>query len=215
MQTHIQSREVILLMLDISGYTKFMLANRKEQHSQLVIANILRKIIDDVKLPLRVAKLEGDAVFLYAVKRHDHLWPDEKKIIGNRLEDFFAIFARELVRLSGSELCQGNQCKNLNKLRLKVFVHSGEALFQTIRGFEEISGVDVIEIHQLLKNSVPAHHYILITQKALHDINFPHRDELYTHIENTADFGKVKTYVYIPPEPAACLLDASAHSHTK
>src|SRR5688572_22658304 len=112
------AKDVILILIDISGYTRFMTQNKQTIDNQQIISKILRDIIDSVKLPLHIAKIEGDAIFIYAVRRHEHLWPREKMLIGSRLEDFFCIFADVLVRLSGSKLCRYNRCKNIDKLKL-------------------------------------------------------------------------------------------------
>ena len=52
--------------------------------------------------------------------------------------------------------------EHIEKLRLKLVVHSGEALFHQILGFQELAGVDVIIVHRLLKNSVEADQYLLM-----------------------------------------------------
>lgn len=196
----IETKKVVLILVDISGYTQFMVANKQTVHSQLVIGKILQEIIDQAELPLQVAKLEGDAVFLYAEHHHEHLWKSEKQKIGAELEEFFTVFADELIKLSESKLCRSNSCKNLDKLKLKIFVHEGEALFQRIHEYDELAGVDVILIHRLLKNSVEADHYILFTQKAYEEIDFPHSDEMKKHVEVDADLGEIKTYLYVPSD---------------
>lgn len=196
----IETKKVVLILIDISGYTQFMVKNRETVHSQLVIGEILQEIIDQAKLPLRVAKLEGDAIFLYAEHQHEHLWQAEKQKIGRGLEEFFTVFADELVKLSQSKLCRSNSCKNIDKLKLKIFVHEGEALFQKIHQYDELAGVDVILVHRLLKNSVKADHYILFTERAYQEIDFPHGDEMKKHTEDDSDLGAIKTYLYIPPD---------------
>jgi len=56
--------------------------------------------------------------------------------------------------------------------------------------------------HRLLKNSVPAHEYILFTETAKNDLQLPldlfrEGDEAYGAI------GTVKTFAFLPPETAA------------
>ncbi len=61
-----------MVIADISGYTRFMVANQTAlAHSQEIIGALLASILDEVQIPLTVGKLEGDAVFLYAVKGND------------------------------------------------------------------------------------------------------------------------------------------------
>ncbi|HUP46637.1 MAG TPA: hypothetical protein VM779_14110 [Thermoanaerobaculia bacterium] len=57
-------REFLFLIADISGYTRFMVSNETESHA--VNGALLDAILQQVEIPLTVAKLEGDAVFLYA-----------------------------------------------------------------------------------------------------------------------------------------------------
>src|SRR3954466_1246122 len=65
----LRDEQVLLLIADISGYTDFMLANEKSQeHSHIIISELIETILNEVQLPLTLAKLEGDAIFLYAVK---------------------------------------------------------------------------------------------------------------------------------------------------
>jgi hypothetical protein len=50
----------LLLIADISGYTKFMLSNRQSiKHSQTIITELTKTIIQQVKIPFLVSKLEG------------------------------------------------------------------------------------------------------------------------------------------------------------
>jgi hypothetical protein len=117
---------------------------------------------------------------------------------------FFQTFAEELIGVTKSSLCYGNTCKNVNKLKLKVIVHSGEALFHKIGRFDVLSGVDVVIAHRLLKNSVKYDHYILITEQAQKDVVLPGIQPVLNNIDKYDEFGKVKNKVYLPPEHKEC-----------
>jgi hypothetical protein len=52
----------------------------------------------------------------------------------------------------------------VGKLKLKAILHHGEAAFNKVRQFVKIGGEDVILAHRLLKNSVPGHEYVLLSQ---------------------------------------------------
>ena len=61
-------KAVLLALCDISGYTRFMVAHREAlAHGQVIITELMQALLREANLPLVVAKLEGDAVFLYAV----------------------------------------------------------------------------------------------------------------------------------------------------
>src|SRR5947208_12825941 len=82
---------VLLIIADISGYTRYMTANAKTlAHSQTIITELVKAIITIVELPLEVAKLEGDAVFLYCRKQNGaRPWSETKRVIGEKLLTFF------------------------------------------------------------------------------------------------------------------------------
>jgi hypothetical protein len=191
---------VLLIIADISGYTRYMTANAKTLgHSQTIITELVKAIIRQIELPLEVAKLEGDAVFLFCRKQNgSQPWPVAKKIIGDNLITFFRMFSAKIIELSQSTTCTCNACTHIEKLRLKVVVHSGEALFHRVFNFVELAGVDVIIVHRLLKNSVDADQYLMLTEAARHDLEFSEAIELSGGQETYDDIGKINTLVFLP-----------------
>ncbi|HYA14690.1 MAG TPA: DUF2652 domain-containing protein [Syntrophales bacterium] len=196
------TRKVILVMADISGYTRFMMTNKLEVlHSQVIISELIKTIIDQVEIPIEVSKLEGDAIFLHAVKDDSDAaaWDNTRKAVGSKLLKFFDAFSNKISELSGTNMCVCKACKNITQLKLKVIVHSGEALFYSINKFQELSGVDVIIVHRLLKNSVRSNEYILMTEQAYKDIEFPEKVPVSESKEEYDEIGKINTYVYQLP----------------
>jgi len=191
---------VLLIIADISGYTRYMTANAKTLgHSQTIITELVKAIIRQIELPLEVAKLEGDAVFLFCRKQNGaKSWAEAKKTIGDKMVKFFQMFSEKITELSASTTCTCNACTHIEKLRLKVVVHSGEALFHRVFNFVELAGVDVIIVHRLLKNSVDADQYLLLTEAARHDVEFPGAIKLNEGQETYDDLGKINTLVFLP-----------------
>ncbi|MCI0604477.1 DUF2652 domain-containing protein [bacterium] len=149
-------KKALLIIADISGYTSFMISNRRDlEHSQTIITELLRSIIQLVEIPLEISKLEGDAIFMYLPRNLDVL-PSllTKELIGEKLLSFFEVFQTRLSALAESITCSCGACKNIHRLTLKIIAHSGEALFYKIGNFLELSGIDVILVHRLLKNSI-------------------------------------------------------------
>ena len=63
------TRSVLLALCDISGYTRFMLAHGEAlRHAYVVVTQLMEAMVRQVHSPLQVTKLEGDAVFLYALQ---------------------------------------------------------------------------------------------------------------------------------------------------
>ncbi|PIW98742.1 MAG: hypothetical protein COZ80_09015 [Ignavibacteria bacterium CG_4_8_14_3_um_filter_37_9] len=190
--------KVILLIADISGYTNFMLANRKTiSKSHKIIIELIKAIIEHIELPLEVAKIEGDAVFLFALKgESEEEWKMLCRKIGEKLVTFFDIFTQKVNDLRSSVLCDGNVCIAIETLKLKVIVHTGYAELVCIGTFKELSGIDVILVHRLLKNSVKEKEYILMTESAATEIMFPKIICIETGLEKYDDIGEVKTFIY-------------------
>ncbi len=193
-----QPEAVLLILADISGYTRFMTSNAKSlAHSQVIITELVWTIIEVAELPLKVAKLEGDAVFLYGRKNDPAIpWTEARRRISERLPMFFDVFLQRVEELRGSTTCTCGACANLERLRLKFIVHSGEALFYHVAGFLELAGPDVILAHRLLKNSVPLKQYILLTEAAFADLHMPADMQHTTGVENYEDFPPVETHVF-------------------
>jgi len=188
------------MIADISGYTKFMVKNQMDLvHAQVIINELITTIIKQVKIPLETSKLEGDAVFFFAEKTNEPgRWETVRWEIGQRLIEFFEVFTDKINELSESNTCMCNACTNVDKLNLKIIVHAGTALFYKIDKFSELSGVDVIIVHKLLKNSVRSDRYILISEKAFDLIKFPQNIKFEKSKEDYAEIGGVGTYIYFP-----------------
>jgi hypothetical protein len=186
---------VLLIIADIGGYTRYMTANAKTSaHSQTIITELITALIRRADAPLEIAKLEGDAVFLFCRQPPDTLrWMETRAHVSARLVDFFQLFREKLHELSRSNHCTCHACAHIEKLRLKIVVHCGEALFHRVAHFEELAGVDVIIVHRLLKNSVKAAQYLLLTEAAMRELQFPETMTFQPGRETYEDIGTVIT----------------------
>lgn len=155
---------VALVIVDISGYTQFIRFHRTTlPHAQEVTSQLLESVIDKASHPLVLNKLEGDAAFLYAALGDDPA--AAARDIAGQVAGFFAAFHGRSRDLSaGRAGCACDACQRIRDLQLKAVLHVGEASFRRIRQFEELAGEDVILVHRLLKNSVAAHEYVLMTE---------------------------------------------------
>lgn len=201
------ARDVLLMIADISGYTRFMVANQTElAHSHMIIGALLESIIAEVEIPLTVAKLEGDAVFVYFLKEGDAAASLGR--ISEKLPRFFSAFSSKLRDLAITRNCSCGACANIHLLRLKVVAHSGTALLYSIAGGTELAGVDVIMVHRLLKNSIPSHEYLLLTEAAQKDLNLG-LPVLATATEKYADLGSVRVTAYEVPMTGSAAVTAT------
>jgi hypothetical protein len=101
-----REQEAILIITDISGYTRFMLSNRQSlRHGQIIISELTKAIIAQVEIPLEISKLEGDAVFLYALKTNGATRPDTSRQIGQKRLAFLTAFSNNLIETGQSNTC--------------------------------------------------------------------------------------------------------------
>jgi 2-polyprenyl-3-methyl-5-hydroxy-6-metoxy-1,4-benzoquinol methylase len=201
-------REVIFFIIDISGYTRFIFSNQKEiAHSQIIIQEIITSLLDEVKTPLQVIRLEGDAVFLYALKDDpQHPWERVSKSLVFNLMTFFKVFANKIAELTMHKICNCTACNNIERLRLKAVVHSGRAAFYQVGEHQELTGTDVIIVHRLLKNSVEADEYILMTDSAYDDLTLP-AGKVDRGQETYDEIGTINTFIFYPPKPEVLIQD--------
>ena len=182
--------EFLLLIADISGYTRFMMKNHTARvHAHGIISDLLSAVIKEVQLPLEVNKLEGDAMFMIAEWQKEG-WEAIGRDIGRRLEEFISAFDRKLTELATSNICECVACQQMVNLRLKVIGHYGTAVRSRVAGFDELSGVDVIVLHRLLKNEVPGSEYILLTEPAFTFLTPP--GDYAAHRERYDDVGDIQ-----------------------
>lgn len=194
-----EAQPVLLMLVDISGYTRFMVSHDKElRHSSMIVGALLESLLDQVDVPLRVSRIEGDALFLYAVKSSDEeVWRRQSADLVERLLALFDVFAERLVEVGAYSVCKCDACAEVGDLKLKIIAHSGEALLTSVGEHPTLSGVDVITVHRLAKNSVPEDEYVLMTEAAYRDLPLPEGAVVREGAEEY-DTGTFKTYTYLP-----------------
>lgn len=199
-----QEKPVLLAIADISGYTRFVAANQTSLvHGQVIISALMRSILKELSLPLRVSKLEGDAVFFYLESDgQDRLLRGMSGGLHERIDRMFAAFHRRIAELIQSNQCPCAGCQSIRTLRLKIVLHHGRALFYKLDRFMELAGLDVILVHRLLKNSVMGDEYVLVTEAARAALFLPESIHFETGEERYDDAGSIVTYVYRPTYPA-------------
>ena len=143
-----QAERGCLVIGDISGYTG-LLATSELEHAQDALRDLIQVVVGQLRGQFRLAKLEGDAAFVYAVTETldgQHLM--------DTLEGAYFAFRRRLEAISRATTCDCNACLRLPGLNLKFVAHHGSFVRERVFGVEELTGADVIVVHRLLKNGV-------------------------------------------------------------
>ena len=204
-------KRLALVLVDISGYTRFMKVHTMSLlHAEAIITDLLEAVIDHAEYPLTLSKLEGDAAFLYAPLEDEHTAPVAAQAILKQVTAFFDAFRAKERDLIACDTCRCEACNNIAQLKLKAFLHVGPAVIKRIRQFEELGGEDVILIHRLLKNTIPAKEYILLTE-AFYELSGGFAEQTpEARTEECEGVGPVPVRVYysaneevaLPPRPA-------------
>ena len=186
--------EACLLVTDITGYTVYLNASELE-HAQGTLTDLLNVLVDHAGPPLRISKLEGDAVFSYAL---GDAFTDGRLFL-DLVEDTYVAFRRAIDSMVLNNTCQCNACANVSSLDLKFIVHFGSFISQHIGAYDELLGPDVNLVHRLLKNTVTdqmgMRAYCLYTASARDHLGLDEVTSLIAHDEDVTDFGHVETFV--------------------
>lgn len=146
------------MIADISGFTDLVYTTDLVAGAN-IMKRLLWTIIEANTLNLKIAEIEGDAVFFYKFgappTRCQVLYQYEMM-----LQKFHEAI-HEIPELSGRKI----------PLSLKMVVHYGDVTQYHVGGFDRLYGKVVTEAHMLLKNSVKSHTYVLMTDQYLRSLD--------------------------------------------
>jgi len=211
-----------LLLADITGYTSYV-ATTELTHSQEILTELLETIIAQFKPLFTISKLEGDAVFAYALETSI---PRSEAIL-QLIDATYTAFRARQEAAHRRTTCTCNACRNIPNLDLKFFAHNGEFFVQNISGTRELVGSDVNLIHRLTKNHLSEKTgwkaYAMFTEQGFAHFASPleglvEQPETYEHL------GEVRTFsmdmrarykelmdarrIFITPETAHSIYEA-------
>jgi hypothetical protein len=107
-----QPEPACLLIADISGYTSYLVGVELD-HAQDILADLMNTVVGALRPPFKLAKLEGDAAFVYVVTPQI----DASQML-DTVEGCYAAFRRRLRNIRVSSRCVCNACRALPKLDL-------------------------------------------------------------------------------------------------
>ena len=187
-----------LLLADISGYTSF-LSGVEVAHgvdfSDGIPAGygLLGALLDSVVVAqpnFEVAKLEGDAVF--AVAPAGALDAHGDRVLG-QLQAVHKAFHERRAEAAKARDHVCTACPAVSTLDLKMVLHRGQVVRQTVGASSELLGPAVNVAHRLLKNTVQAQigfrPYLFMTDAAANALGLPQVGV--EHYEEYADVGRV------------------------
>jgi uncharacterized protein DUF2652 len=175
--------EGYLLLADISGYTGFLSSVEKAHDVDFsggipagyaVLGELLDSVVEGVEPEFGVAKLEGDAVF--ATAPADALDGQGDAVVRHLQAVHDAFRARRTVaKHAADHVCTA--CPVVGSLDLKMVLHRGRVVRQTVGSRIEILGPAVNVAHRLLKNTIQARigarPYLFLTDAAATGLGLP------------------------------------------
>ena len=184
--------ERYLLLADISGYTGFM-AGVEQEHgvdfsagipaAYSVLGALLNAIVVALEPNFAVVKLEGDAVFAAApAARLDGQGDRVLERLGATYRAFTD--ARTQALPANDHVCTA--CPAVAHLDLKVVLHRGQTVRQSVGSGSDLLGPAVTVAHRLLKNTVRDRigfrPYLFLTDASatalgLSEVGLAHREE--------------------------------------
>lgn len=139
-----------LLIADLTGYTSY-LARGEIEHAPAIAGDLIETVVGRLEPPFRLAKLEGDAAFLFVEDGRAN-----GSLLLDAIEVAYLAFRRRLRSIEQASACDCTACSTAPRLDLKFFVHHGEFVRHTIAGRDELSGASIILVHRLLKGAAAA-----------------------------------------------------------
>jgi class 3 adenylate cyclase len=188
-----------LLLADISGYTGFMTGVEQEHGVDFsagvpaaysVLGALLDTVIRGVEPDFSLVKLEGDAVFAAApAARLDGQGDRVLDDLGTMYRAFVESRTRAIP--ASDHVCLA--CPAVAHLELKVVVHRGQVVRQTVGAGSDLLGPAVTIAHRLLKNTIHSRigtrPYLFLTDAAATGLGLP--DVGLAHSEEYPDAGEI------------------------
>ena len=138
-----------LFIADITGYTSYLTSTELE-HARSTLEDLLGLLVREIRPPMQVSKLEGDAVLAFSEAGAFH----GGQTLVELVETIYLTFRKALELMVVNTTCTCQACSRLDQLDLKFCVHHGSYATQKIGSFVELVGTEVTLLHRLMKNHV-------------------------------------------------------------
>lgn len=192
--------EAVMVLADISGYTRFVVMHRSSvMHAEQIVSELMESITQHVSYPLTLQKLEGDAVFMTAEITGPTA--DVVNDIARQVVSFMEAFQQKHRQLFEGSVggCRCTACQSVEALSLKTVMHTGTVLEKEMSGLTELAGEPVIVLHRLLKNSVEGNNYFLATPDVTSLLDAEPYPQRKNYREKIDDIGTIDVTAYFPP----------------
>ena len=157
MANSLDSAPALIYIPDINGFTAYI-SKTDIRIAKKVIPALLETIIEQNELGLKLVEVQGDAILFYRIGE-----PPSPYEMVSQSKRIFSAFTEKLEELS--DIMPEDSISLPERLGIKIVSHYGKIAITKIRGNVRLIGEDVIIAHRLLKNSVSADEYLLMTEQ--------------------------------------------------
>jgi Protein of unknown function (DUF2652) len=194
-----QVQKVFLVLLDISGYTRFIKLHKISLiHAERIIDELLERVIAEAHPPLVLQELEGDAVYFYAIS--DGTREMAREVITQVKRGLAAFKEREAELISEYSICLREACQTVGRLAMKAVLHHGRRSLRRSGSSPRFPGEDVILAHHLLKAPIERREYVLVTESMQALLGNLDGRAAEPRTENCGELGQVNINVYYPSQ---------------
>ena len=179
MQNDTASKNGMLMIPDISGFTDFVIKSNMFV-GKYITESLLKSVMDSNILCLEVSEVEGDAILFY---KYHNLPTFEETLM--QIEQMYYDFQKECQRLASLLAIE-------IPLSLKIIVHYGEFTKYKIGKFEKLYGAPVVEAHKMLKNHIAEYPPYALFSDAFLKANFDYPEK------STLEYDKCDDCKYLP-----------------
>lgn len=157
MGNSLDSAPALIYIPDINGFTAYI-SKTDIRVAKRVIPALLKTIIEQNELNLKLVEIQGDAILYYRIGE-----PPTPYEMVSQSKRIFSAFTEKLESLSLELPAEALSLPE--RLGIKIVSHYGKIAITKIMGNVRLIGEDVITAHRLLKNSVTADEYLLMTEQ--------------------------------------------------
>jgi len=187
-----------LVLIDLSGYTAFSVSTRLDEGVG-ILKSLLGTLAEHIQPPLRIAEIEGDAVFAYALEGSFRNGQTLLEVI----EQLYCVFAAAREQMQHNATCECTGCRLIPGLDAKIVAHYGEFVLTNLVPGQPAkpTGPAVILAHRLLKNRVlevtGIQSYAFITRACSDSLGLDWlQEQAIPHTERYEHVGSVDGYVH-------------------
>lgn len=183
-----------LVIADLSGYTDYLQSTELE-HAEDVLADLTDTVVEHLRAIFTVSKLEGDAVFAYALDGST-----DATMLLDGIDNAYFAFRRRVRNITQATTCDCNACRRIPTINLKFVAHHGHFVRRDVAGTEELTGSDVILVHRMLKNTIieklGVEAYAFFTDPVFDNLSVDAETlKMVPHTEEYEDVGTVSGHV--------------------